>query len=65
MLTIRVCLIVICAFLIFVMRRWQTNENKKAEPRKSILLTTKVVNLISAAVIAVSVVGQIIDLTSK
>jgi len=65
MLTIRVCLIVICAFLIFVMRRRQTNENKKAEPRKSILLTTKVVNLISAAVIAVSVVGQIIDLTSK
>ena len=65
MLIIRVCLILACAAIIFAMSKWQASEKKKTEPRKAVLLLTKVLNLACAALIAIAVVGQVVDLTSK
>jgi hypothetical protein len=65
LMIVRIIIILICGGLLFATRKYQSNENQKPEPRKSILLITKILNLIFAALIALSVLGQIIDLTSR
>jgi len=62
MLIIRVCVVAVCAAIIFAMSKWQASEKKKTEPRKAVLLVTHVVKLACAALIAGAVVGQVVDL---
>ncbi len=64
-LIIRVCVVGACALLIFVLSRWRAAERNRTRPRTSVLLSTKILNLILACLIAISVVGQIIDWTSS
>lgn len=64
MLIIRVCMIVVCAVLIFAMSKWQAAE-KKTAPSRAVLRVTKVINLLCAALITIAVVGQIVDLAQK
>ena len=64
MFIIRVCVVAICAAIIFATSKLQASQ-KKTEPRKAALLVTKVVKLVCAALIAIAVIGQVVDLTSK
>ncbi len=61
----RICLVGVSAVGIFIMSRMQAREKLASQPRKSVLLGTKVLNLIFAALIAICVVGQLIDLISR
>lgn len=65
MMGIRAAVVAICALLMFGMTRWQIREKNKPQPRKAVLLLSKILNLVCAALISLAVVGQIITLTGR